>query len=222
MLLAFDACGAAPSLALADGSELRCFRQLAGGRGQADRLPAAVEALLTQHPLSSITALAVITGPGSYTGLRACLALVKGLALAWQLPVFGISAFACLAEMAEAEPQDLLLIDAGRGRVWGQLAGDGHKQSVIEPVSDWVARAWSGQRVIGHATALAQWPKELLSNTVEIDLNAHALVYAVQRRAARGIGPQSGRDILPLYLASADAQLSKSRSLVSAQPSTAS
>jgi tRNA threonylcarbamoyl adenosine modification protein YeaZ len=47
--------------------------------------------------ISSLQALAVALGPGSFTGLRVGLALAKGLSLARSLPIIGISTFDVLA-----------------------------------------------------------------------------------------------------------------------------
>ena len=49
--------------------------------------------------------LAVTVGPGSFTGLRIGLALARGLALAADLPLLGITTFAaCAAPVAAANP----------------------------------------------------------------------------------------------------------------------
>lgn len=80
---------------------------------------------------SDLQALAVATGPGSFTSLRISLAVVKGLALACHLPVVGIPS---LDILAAAQPrQDSLLaavLQAGRGRLavgWYDCAETGWK-----------------------------------------------------------------------------------------------
>ena len=47
--------------------------------------------------LADLTALAITIGPGSFTGLRIGLAAIKGLSLAADLPVVGISTLDVLA-----------------------------------------------------------------------------------------------------------------------------
>ena len=64
---------------------------------------------------ADLDALAVGTGPGSFTGTRIGLAVARGLALALDLPVAGVSTLAALAAGAEGV---LPVIDARRGEVF--------------------------------------------------------------------------------------------------------
>jgi tRNA threonylcarbamoyladenosine biosynthesis protein TsaB len=68
--------------------------------------------------IKDLQAVAVATGPGSFTGLRIGLALAKGLALARRLPIIGIRS---LDVVAAAQPvRDLPLVTTlqiGRGRM---------------------------------------------------------------------------------------------------------
>ena len=59
-----------------------------------------------------LTAVAVVVGPGSFTGIRLGIAYAKGLALGLNRPVVGISAFELY--MA-ATPDAFVAIDSGRG-----------------------------------------------------------------------------------------------------------
>jgi tRNA threonylcarbamoyladenosine biosynthesis protein TsaB len=67
---------------------------------------------------TDLQALAVATGPGSFTSLRIGLALVKGMALALRIPVVGVPT---LDIMAAAQPvrdvQMATVLQAGRGRL---------------------------------------------------------------------------------------------------------
>jgi len=68
--------------------------------------------------------LACGAGPGSFTGLRVGLAVAKGLALPWDLPLVLISSLQALAlDLAARAPGALIAacIDAGKGEVYGQL-----------------------------------------------------------------------------------------------------
>jgi tRNA threonylcarbamoyladenosine biosynthesis protein TsaB len=68
--------------------------------------------------IKDLEAVAVATGPGSFTGLRIGLALGKGLALARRLPMIGVPT---LDVLAAAQPvRDLPLVailQVGRGRL---------------------------------------------------------------------------------------------------------
>jgi tRNA threonylcarbamoyl adenosine modification protein YeaZ len=75
--------------------------------------------------VAGLDAVAVTVGPGSFTGLRAALALAHGLALAANLPVVGVSVAEALAEAAGALEGRALwaAIDSRRARVYLGIAG---------------------------------------------------------------------------------------------------
>jgi tRNA threonylcarbamoyladenosine biosynthesis protein TsaB len=67
---------------------------------------------------SDLQALAVATGPGSFTSLRIGLSLVKGIALALRIPVIGVPTLDILAAAQPARDVQLAaLLQAGRGRL---------------------------------------------------------------------------------------------------------
>jgi tRNA threonylcarbamoyl adenosine modification protein YeaZ len=80
-------------------------------------------------------AVVVVTGPGSYTGLRAGMAAGLGLAHAAGLPLFGLSSLEVAAHSAPGEPAELLaLVDAGRGGVYAARFVRGEDGlSAVEP-----------------------------------------------------------------------------------------
>ena len=74
-----------------------------------------------------LTAVAVGTGPGSFTGLRVGIATARGLAAAHDLELRPVSSLAALAAGIDA-PERLPLIDARRGEVFAALHGvDGQR-----------------------------------------------------------------------------------------------
>jgi tRNA threonylcarbamoyladenosine biosynthesis protein TsaB len=76
-----------------------------------------------------LTAVAAARGPGSFTGLRVGLAVAQGLALARQIPMYGIGSLALLAHgLAGWDGPVRAVLEAGRGRV---------ATAVFEPASRW-------------------------------------------------------------------------------------
>ena len=81
---------------------------------QSVALPAAVESFITEcgAKWSDLTAIGVVVGPGSFTGIRMGIAYAKGVALGLNIPVIGISAFDLYLASA---PDAFVAIDSGRG-----------------------------------------------------------------------------------------------------------
>jgi tRNA threonylcarbamoyladenosine biosynthesis protein TsaB len=84
-------------------------------RSTTEQLIPAIAALLEgAHP----GAIAVVSGPGSFTGIRAGLAAAKGLCEAWNVPLLAISRLELLATAVESEGEVVALLDAGRGEYY--------------------------------------------------------------------------------------------------------
>ena len=98
------------------------------GPALAQLTPMAAAVLIGRVP----DAVAVTVGPGSFTGIRAALALGHGLALAWGCPVWGITvgqAMACEVMAGEVMAGELksralwVATDTRRGRVYLEQFG---------------------------------------------------------------------------------------------------
>jgi len=68
--------------------------------------------------IKDIDGFAVAIGPGSFTGLRIGLSVVKGLAAALQKPAAGISCFDALAYQAGVSDMICALLDARKSEVY--------------------------------------------------------------------------------------------------------
>jgi len=125
LLLAVDTSGKNGSIALAritpgqSDVEIVEVVPLAGGAFSAQLVPH-IAALLKKHGYSKtdLGALAVASGPGSFTGLRVGLAAVKALAEALQKPIVAISLLEAVAWSSAAHDRVLAALDAGRGDVY--------------------------------------------------------------------------------------------------------
>jgi len=92
---------------------------LAGGMFSAQLVPQ-IEALLAKHGFkkTDIGAFVVVSGPGSFTGLRVGLAAIKALAEILQKPIVSVSLLEVMAVASQARGKVLAVLDAGRGEVY--------------------------------------------------------------------------------------------------------
>ncbi len=126
-------------IALHDGVNLMAESLWLGGRRHTVLLGPEVAMMLRKinAQAEDLTAVAVASGPGSYTGLRIGMAFAKGLALSHQLPLVDVATLDVLAlgQSKQSEPM-LALIEAGRKRVVGMWYKWGR--------SGWKARGEAG------------------------------------------------------------------------------
>ena len=160
MLLALDTATANAALALYDRARDKLLGEMAwdGRRRQTQDLLVAARALLDLLGLTpdQITALAVTTGPGSFTGVRIAISAAKGIGLGLPelpavigLPTLCVTAAPWLGAAAGASPPTGLcaVIQAGRGRYnWAGFAAD-----------DPLYRPAAADHHAGTALELAEW-----------------------------------------------------------------
>ncbi len=102
-ILAFDTAAQQCAVALLSG-DLSLERTEPQTQGQSQRLLPLIQDILHEGGLGfgDLAAVAVTTGPGSFTGVRIALAAAQGIALARNIPAIGIDSFA--AFNASLEP----------------------------------------------------------------------------------------------------------------------
>ena len=105
-------------------------------------LPPAIQSLLSD----AVSEIAVVVGPGSYTGIRTGMAAALGIAHARGLPLFGVTSLVpvCLAAREVGAQQGWALADAGRGAVYAmRFDGAGGFAGWLgsRPASTWAAPA---------------------------------------------------------------------------------
>lgn len=142
--LAIDTSSNFLSLALFNDSDLIVLQQLNIGRQHGEYLIPAVRNLLDQvnwQP-QDLTRLYIGQGPGSYTGIRIGVTMVKTWAKALKIEVYALSSLALMASQSysPAETKSLLVpvIDARRGTAytgayaWRKQGDSTSLQSLIE------------------------------------------------------------------------------------------
>jgi tRNA threonylcarbamoyladenosine biosynthesis protein TsaB len=123
LILAADTSGKNGSIALARVRD-HLFETLevvalTGGTFSAQLVPQTAT-LLAQHGCrkDEIGAFAVVSGPGSFTGLRVGLAAIKGLAVVLGKPIVALSLLEAIARSASRPGPVLAALDAGRGELY--------------------------------------------------------------------------------------------------------
>ncbi|HWB33427.1 MAG TPA: tRNA (adenosine(37)-N6)-threonylcarbamoyltransferase complex dimerization subunit type 1 TsaB [Acidobacteriaceae bacterium] len=123
-LMLIDTCGAQGSVAIADTgcAPLLVKKATLPGRSASERLVAEARGLAagSRIALASLDAIAVVNGPGSFTGVRVGLSAAKGLCEALSIPLIAISRLAVLTFHAKAPQGERVraVLDAGRGEFY--------------------------------------------------------------------------------------------------------
>ncbi|MGA8921655.1 MAG: tRNA (adenosine(37)-N6)-threonylcarbamoyltransferase complex dimerization subunit type 1 TsaB, partial [Candidatus Dormiibacterota bacterium] len=111
MILVIDTSSAASAIALLDDSGA-VVREELHESGRSFDLPGRYRALAAAKPISKV---AVATGPGSFTGLRAGVSFGLGLAIGLGVPIVPLPTL--LIQAARSDHALVAVAEAGRGRV---------------------------------------------------------------------------------------------------------
>jgi tRNA threonylcarbamoyladenosine biosynthesis protein TsaB len=152
LLLALDGALGPFSVALVDRDEPAFARSAAAGPNAAlEAGLSLVEDVLAGTSAAALTAVAVSTGPGSYTGMRIAMAYAKALALARRLPLVPVNSYDVLDPDGAGDPAAAFV--AGRpGRVCARLRA-GSALTVFCGAESEVADALAGALPVGATLA---------------------------------------------------------------------
>jgi tRNA threonylcarbamoyladenosine biosynthesis protein TsaB len=198
-ILAFEFSSPQRSVAVVRGEVILGEAIETGGRSVAAF--AMIEKVLAQAKMEreEVEAIAVGLGPGSYTGVRAAIALAQGWQLAREVKTLGVSSVAAIAEQARMEKlfgRVNIVVDAQRGEfyfaafdinqaTWSEVA-----PLKILPMAEVQSRTKEGEILIGpEAAKFFQKGRAVFPRAAAIAVLA----------AGRG-DPLAGEKLEPIYL----------------------
>lgn len=167
---ALDACAA--GVLDTDAGRLIAQETLPMRRGHAETLMPLIARVIESAGIAvaALDRIVATTGPGSFTGLRVGLSAARGIALAADKPVVGVTTLAAFAAPVIGEnrkPPVISAIDARHDQVYFQtISGDG--ATLVEPRVAPIEEALSASRfgaphLVGNAAKLLadRWPTHL-------------------------------------------------------------
>ncbi|TAL26975.1 MAG: tRNA (adenosine(37)-N6)-threonylcarbamoyltransferase complex dimerization subunit type 1 TsaB [Alphaproteobacteria bacterium] len=202
------------SLALTDGDRVLQSFESAETRDQGNLLLRHIQEALDKEKLKfeDLNLFAVVTGPGSFTGIRIGLATMRALSMAAKVPVIGISSFEMFASPKPGYI-NLISIESWREELYFQ-AVDEKGAEVIPPVNvspeDFVKKLEGMKEpfvISGDAAEKLHtlMPKAALSDHHPAAAHVAHLAMASFKAAGHAERP------LPFYLREADVTVAKSK-----------
>ena len=169
---ALDACAAA--VLDTEAGELVAQESQIMKRGHAEALMPLIGRVIaaSRTPFASLGRIAVTTGPGSFTGLRVGLSAARGIGLAANIPVVGVTTLAAYAApivSQNAEYPVVSAIDARHNHVYLQVvSGNGSAlvRPCVAPMSE-ALNTWrfGAPHVVGNAANILaeRWPSHAVA-----------------------------------------------------------
>jgi tRNA threonylcarbamoyladenosine biosynthesis protein TsaB len=223
---ALDACSA--GVLDTDTGKLIALESQPMKRGHAEALMPLIARVIKQAGIAfaSFDRIAVTTGPGSFTGLRVGLSAARGIALAANKTVVGLTTLAAYAApvVSENAGQPVIsAIDARHDHVYFQVVS-GNGSSLMRPRVAPIEEALRASRfgaphLVGNAAGILadRWPTDALP-PFRVDAQpAPDIAWVAWLGAA--VNPDTA-PARPYYLRAPDAKLPKDRLQKASQPQT--
>ena len=223
---ALDACAA--GVLDTEAGKLIAQESLAMKRGHAEALMPLIGRVIEQSGIgfAALDRIAVTTGPGSFMGLRVGLSAARGIALAANKPVVGLTtltAYAAPLVSQNGEHPIISAIDARHDHVYLQ-AVSGNGSSLIRPRVASIEEALGAARfgaphLVGNAAKILadRWPAQALP-PFKVDAQpAPDIAWVAWLGAAVSPNTAPAR---PFYLRAPDAKPAKDPLQKAAQPSS--
>ncbi|MEA3362774.1 MAG: tRNA (adenosine(37)-N6)-threonylcarbamoyltransferase complex dimerization subunit type 1 TsaB [Thermodesulfobacteriota bacterium] len=225
-ILAVDSSSLTGSVSLCQGETLVAESLLNVRSTHSEKLLKQIDLLLVEAgwQLEDLDLLAVVTGPGSFTGLRIGIATIKGLAQVLKKPVVPISSLQAVAMNLPLSPAPICaFLDARKKEVYSQLFEWHHTTGPVAIGEPSVSPPEQLLKGITGTVALVGDGVVLYRDLIDEILADHALIpvaTAHQLRAAhaswlslrawQGGLVQAAAEIVPTYIRLSDAELNLS------------
>jgi tRNA threonylcarbamoyladenosine biosynthesis protein TsaB len=222
-LLAIDTALAACSAAVFDAAHggIVASESLPMARGHAEALLPLVARVMKAASLAfaDLDRIVVTTGPGSFTGLRVGIAAARGLGLATEIPVIGVSTLSAYAAPylgVDNKNPVVAAIDARHRHVYLQVFGPGGRTLLaprLAPLADAVAAAAAAPaRIVGSA-ARSVADGLYATNCIAVTVDGSAAPDIAWVAQIGAVLPEETAPPKPQYLRAADAQPQNAASL---------
>ncbi len=203
-VLALDAALGRCSAAIVAGPAVVAQRTEDTTRGHAALLPVMARAVLDEAPCT-LDFVAVTVGPGSFTGIRAGLALAHGIASGLGVPVIGVTVGEALSLSLARRPGRVLwaVTDSRRGRVFLETGDTVAAHELLSLPAPTGPVAVAGDSAIAVAARLAARDFDVLLTDAFLPTSLGIALAAVERFAGR----MPARAAQPLYVDPPEAKL---------------
>ena len=206
-ILALDSALARCSAALVADGQVLAQRTQDAARGHAALLPVMVRDVLDEAGIAAtdLDLIAVTVGPGSFTGIRAGLALAHGLALGAGIPVVSVTVGEALAAALPPIPERVLwcATDSRRGRVFLEVGGSVTAHDLTE-----LPRPGGKVAIAGDASVtVAAWLAARDFDVMLTDARLPRATFIAAAAAERFAGRMAPLPAQPLYVDPPEAKL---------------
>ena len=214
MILSVDSSAVTASAALTDGDKIIKSEFQNTGLTHSETLLPMIKRVMGDLPYSSLDAIAITSGPGSFTGVRIGVATVKGLAFASGIPCISVSTLEAIAyNFSDTDCTVCCVMDARRMQFYNALFEiKGGKVKRLTPdraisledlreelkALDWVIIAGDGARLCFENIALENCE---LADDAHIYQNAVSVSNAAQNKKRI-----PAKELMPFYLRQSQAE----------------
>ncbi len=153
--------------------------------------------------MKNIEAIGVNIGPGSFTGIRACLTIARVIAQQLEIPLVGISSMQILAQLNQSSTKTTVVMDARKNMCYFAQY-DEAGETIIEPqLIDINSLSFDETQVIISDKAMQELlTKDKIETVCYTDINADLGAYLgiLTQKALKSEKKYHWANVKPLYL----------------------